>query len=305
MRIVLLAGVVACSRPIATPDPTPDPLAPRAHPDAVASQIERAPVVAPALGARELIEAAGVATFLEDHALRPAKIDGAAMERWFARKPSGVFLYTERAIETGVPEATVRGRCQWAPREPSPVLNALEVVVWRRGDQRTLLELGQESVSVRDDGRERGAWEIRGGRRIPMGAVAWDDTKIQYSEGAEIHEVACVLALRTVPCGEGALAHQHGSCVDRELVVRPWRAPTVLHVGGEIPAYPDLTPDIPVGDCEVTCAPSACKEALRLQPIPWVALYTEPAPVLAAFRTQAACRAFASSRKPVSDGEPW
>lgn len=214
-----------------------------------------------------------------------------------------MFLYTARAIETG--DAKVRGRCQWVPRENSAVLNAIEVVVWRRGDERTLVELGQERATVRDEAREQGAWSIRGVRSLPMQAVLWNDAKIQYAEGAEVLEVACVQEVRTMPCGEGVLATQHGSCIDRALVVRPWRAPTVPHVGGVIPAYADVTPDVPAGSCDVTCEPSACEEAQRIQPIPRVPLYTESAPVVAAFRTEAACRAFASVREAPPDAGAW
>ncbi len=79
--------------------------------------------------------------------------------------------------------------------------------------------------------------------------------------------------------------------------MRPWRAPEVPHVGPVVPAYADPIPEVPEGDCDVECEPSACAEAIRTVRFPRVPLYAEEASVVAAFRTQAACRAFASARE--------
>ncbi|MBA3397802.1 MAG: hypothetical protein H0T89_34580 [Deltaproteobacteria bacterium] len=309
MRFVLLLCFTACARPL--PAESNKPAAERkTMPQEQAAPVAastREPIVAPALSARELIDAAGVATFLEDRELEVAAIDTPAMERWFARPPRSVFVYAERRVEVAEPDETRRIRCTRVQRWDSNVLNELAVVVWQEGRFRTVLELGQSTVDAVDQARESGEWETVSGRHLPMQAIAWDDAHIRYAEGAELHEVACVPALRTVPCGGEQLPGPRGYCVDHELVIRPWRAPTFPHVGPVIPAYHDPIPDVPRGDCAVQCEPSACKEALRVALIPRAPLYAEDAPVLAAFRSQAACRAFASHREKargkVADGD--
>ena len=205
------------------------------------------------------------------------------MDRWFSRKPSAVFLYAERPIEVSEAE-TVRADCRRVSRADDAVLNELSAVLWQRGSRRALVQLGQTRVTVAEQERTRGRWET------------------------EIQEVACVLAVRTVPCVEGgALLGPRGHCLDRELVVRPWRASTVPHVGDVIPGYPELVPRLPTGDCALACAASACEEARVRASFPREPLYVEDAPTLAAFRTLAACRAFASTRSGRdSDGdERW
>jgi hypothetical protein len=263
----------------------------------------RARVVAPAIGARELIEASGTATFLEDRGLRAAQIDYDAMELWFSRKPSAVFLYTELAIYDFEPKDRVR--CRRLPLERNSVLlNAITVVAWQRGDRRMHLELNQTGVKVAIEEREHGVWEPRSVRTLPMEAVGWNSAHIRYAEDARHYEVACVPALRTVSC-DGTSRDQLGHCLDRELVVRPWRAPFVPHVGPVHPAYHDPIPEVPSGSCDATCEPSACDEAMRMHGIPWAPLYAATAPVIAAFRTEAACRTYASTRKPVVDDRAW
>lgn len=311
--LLILLVASACARPISAqrePDTTAADHRTMSHePSEPAAAPTREPIVAPAQSARELIDEAGVATFLEDRELRVSAIDEDAMERWFARPPRSVFVYAERPVEVAEPDVTRRIRCQRVQRWDSNVLNELAVVVWQKGRSRIVLELGQSNVSAADQTRERGEWETVGGRRLPMQAIAWDDAHIRYAEGAEIHEVVCVPALRTVPCGGEHLPGPRGYCADHELVVRPRRPPRVPHVGPVIPAYHDPIPDVPEGDCAVRCEPSACEEALRMAPIPRAPLYEEDAPVLAAFRSQAACRAFASAREQArgegADGDRW
>lgn len=269
--------------------------------------VERRPAPAPAppatsitaRSADELLAAAGVATYVADHELLVATTDATAMERWFERKPSAVYLYAERALE--VPGATTRLRCQRAQPWESGVLNEVAVVAWRKADERTVVELGQASVTVMDQRREDGRWATSGARRLPVATVEWDDEKIRYAEHAEIHEVACVPSVREVACDAGGRAY----CIDRELVVRPWLPPTVPHVGPVIPAYDDPVPDVPAGDCAIECEPSACDEALRRSALPREALYEERAPTLAAFRTLAACRAYAASRTAPASAGDW
>ncbi|MFN0246295.1 MAG: hypothetical protein ACKV2T_05275 [Kofleriaceae bacterium] len=301
MRVVLLLTLLACGQSRPAPD-SPPPAAVHARAPAPTSQ--RARVVAPALSARELLEASGAASFVQDGDLRIAQIDGDAMERWFTRKPSGVYLYTERAIDGLEPKSPVRGRCQLVPRANDSVLNAITVVAWQRGELRVLLTLGQSSVHVQEQQRERGVWDTRGVRRLSMGAVGWSGAQIRYAEGATIYEVACIPTLRTMPC-DGTTTDRLGHCVDREIVVRPWRVPLVPHVGEVHPAYNDPIPAVPEGSCDLTCEPSACEEALRSHKIPRVPLYVETAPVLAAFRTESACRAYASTRKRPTDDQVW
>lgn len=300
MRVLVLLGSVACTRPL--PAPAPAPSEPPPSSTAVPDAALPLPTVAPARSAQELVEAAGVATFVEDQALVAAQIDGDAMERWFTRKPGSVFVYTERALDVAAPSTSVRGTCQRVERWDGSALNALGVVLWRRGDQRTVLELGQDGVDVVDERRDGGTWTVGGARRLPVGAVAWDDAQIRYAEGAELYEVACVPALRTVTCGAGP---GRGYCIDRELVVRPWRVPMVPHVGDVIPAYDDPPPDVPEGDCAVECMPSACNDALATPLIPRVRFYAADAPMLAVFRTRAACRAYAAKRTASTDAAAW
>lgn len=257
----------------------------------------RAVVHAPRLDADALLAAAGMASYLADHDLRVASIEGEARERWFTREPSGVFLYAERPIETGV-EATVRGACQRVPLWDDNVLNGLSFVLSRHGDERAVLEIGQDRVAVTDQRLEARRWQTNGVRGLPMGVIAWDDGHIAFAEGAEIQEVACVHSVRTVSCSADAdpWVGPRGHCIDRSLVVRPWRAPFVPHVGQVSPAYPDTYPSLPEGSCEVECEPSACDEAMARAQLPRVPLYAEQDLVLAVFRTQSACRAYASSR---------
>ena len=260
---------------------------------------------APALSAEALIEDAGLATFLDDHGLRAAEIDGAAMERWFTREPSAVFLYAERSIELA--EGThVAGTCQRVARVDDIVTNQISFVLSRRGSDRVLLEVAQDRVDVLDQRLEDGRWDTGGVRPLPLGTIAWDDAHVAFAEGAEIHEVACVHTLRAVPCSDGPPITPRGHCVDQALVVRPWRAPTVPHVGDVIPAYPDPIPSAPPGACEVECAPSACSEALARAQLPRVPLYADTDRVLAVFRTEAACRSFARARPaPSDDDSAW
>lgn len=252
-------------------------------------------VRAPALDAEALLAAAGLATYLEDHGLRAAEIDGAAMERWFTREPGAVFLYAERPLALSE-SASVSGRCQRVARVDDGVLNEIAFVISRRAGERVLLAVGQESVDVVEQRLERGRWETNGVRRLPSGVIAWNDAQVAYAEGAERQEVACVPTLRAVPCSEGPGVTPRGHCVDQALVVRPWRAPTVPHVGAVVPAYRDEIPTVPLGACTVVCEPSACGEALERAHIPRVPLHGEGDPVLAVFRAQAACRAFAATR---------
>lgn len=319
MRAFVLLGVVACASTLPASEspsaiPPSDP-GDTAHgevtetSEATASVPGATPLQIPGRSADELLTAAGLPTYLEDRDLKIAQIDDAAMERWFSRKPSVVYLYAERPIEVSEAE-TVRASCRRASRADDAVLNELSIVLWQRGSRRSRLQLGQSRVVVTEEERERGRWETRGVRPLSVGLAAWDDTHVRYAEGAEIHEVACVPAVRTVPCVEGGpLLGPRGHCLDRELVVRPWRAPTVLHVGGVIPAYPDRIPNVPTSDCAIECAPSACDEAIRHAPQavpPHVPLYTDDAPAIAAFRTPAACRAFATSRAAYASNDgPW
>ena len=294
MRLLVLLCLGACAR---TLPPETHTATERVQPEPVASRAQQR-ILAPALSADDLVAQAGVATFLEDQEFRVAAINVDAMERWFTRPPRSVFLYTERPVEVAKPHVTVRGRCQRVQRWDSGLLNELAVVVWQQGRYRTVLHLGQDNVWAADYTRERGEWDTDTVRHLPMQAIAWDNAHIRYAEGADRYEVACVPALRTVPCGGEHLPGHHGYCADHELVVRPWRAPRVVPmVGPVIPAYHDPIPDVPEGDCAVRCEPSACGEALRMRLIPFVPLYKEDAPVLAAFRTHAACRAFASQRR--------
>lgn len=303
MRLLLVISMLGCAepRPAPTAVPTTAPTtSPTPRPASAApAPPPPPPVSAPALSARELIEAAGLASFRADRALLVAQIDDTAMERWFSNKPGRVFLYTERALETPDPKVTIRGRCQQVAVEAGGVLNALAVVAWRRGDDRVVLELGQDGVGLLEEQQEGGAWSARGVRRLPLGAVAWKSGEIRYAQDATSYEVACVPAVREVACGATGL---RGYCLDRELVVRPWLPAFVPHVGEVIPAYSDPVPEIPTGACAVTCGASACEEALRTQPIPRAPLYEDAAPALAAFRTEAACRAFAATRPRSAEG---
>jgi hypothetical protein len=307
-RVVLfcfaLPFVASCARSLpATSETTAADLATGPAPIEATSD----PILVPARSARELIDEMGLATLLEDRALVEAVIDPDAMERWFARPPASLYFYSERAVEVG-PEQTVGGDCQRVQRWDSGVLNALSIVVWQAGRLRTVVTLGQDRVSVQEQTRARGRWETNGVRGLPMRAVAWDDDHIRYAEGAEGYELACVPALRTLPCGEEPIGGR-GYCVDRELVVRPWRAPTVPHVGPVISAYQDAVPEAPESDCAIRCEPSACDEALRTAVLPSAPLYPVHTPVLAAFRSAAACRAFATtraeSRREAIEEQPW
>ena len=317
MRAFVLLGVVACASALPASE-SPSAIPPSdlgdtsAHDeeteatDETASVPDATTLQIPGRSADELLTAAGLATYLEDRDLQIAQVDDAAMERWFSRKPSAVYLYAERPIEVSEAE-TVRASCRRASRADDAVLNELSVVLWQRGSRRSRLQLGQSRVVVTEEERERGRWETGGVRPLSVGLAAWDDTHVRYAEGAEIHEVACVYAVRTVPCVEGGpLLGPRGHCLDRELVVRPWRAPTVLHVGGVIPAYPDRIPTVPTGECAIECAPSACDEARSRAPLPRAPLYADDGPAIAAFRTLAACRAFATSRAAYASNDgPW
>jgi hypothetical protein len=312
MRAFFLLGVVACASALPTAEgpPTAPPNDPIAAHDTANEAPEEPETVTmlrvPGRSAEELLSAAGLATYLEDRDLRLAQVDDGAMERWFSRKPSVVYLYSERPIEVSEAE-TVRADCRRVSRADDAVLNELSVALWQQGARRALVQLGQTRAVVAEQRRERGRWETDGVRPLSVGLAAWDDEHARYAEGAEIHEVACAHAVRSVPCVEGgALLGPRGRCLDRELVVRPWRAPTVPHVGGVIPAYPDRIPNVPTGECAIECAPSACDEALRRAPLPRAPLYTDDAPVIAAFRTPAACRAFATSRAAYTSNDgPW
>ncbi len=299
MRFVVVLCLTACARTV--PAESNTTVAEHRTMSHAPSQPVAAPthelVVAGGLSAQELIDAAGLATYLEDWELRVAAIDADAMERWFTQPPRTLFLYAELPIEVADPHVTCRMRCQRLQRWNHHVLNEVAVVAWQEGRFRTVLQLGQSNVAAVDQTRETGEWKTHRVRSLPMQAVAWDDAHVSYAEGAELNEVACVPALRSVPCGGEQPLEHRGYCVDRELVVRPWRAPTVPHVGPIAPAYDDPIPDVPEGDCAVRCEPSACEEALRMKLIPWARLYREDAPVLAAFRSQVACRAFASERE--------
>jgi len=320
VRAFVLLGVVACASALPaseSPSAIP-PTDPRGTPAGVAaaeatdepatSESPTATAIhVPGRSAEALLADAGLATYLEDRELRVARVDPNAMDRWFSRKPSAVFLYAERPIEVSEAE-TVRADCRRVSRADDAVLNELSAVLWQRGSRRALVQLGQTRVTVAEQERTRGRWETGGVRPLHVGLAAWDDAHVRYAEGAEIQEVACVLAVRTVPCVEGgALLGPRGHCLDRELVVRPWRASTVPHVGDVIPGYPELVPRLPTGDCALACAASACEEARVRASFPREPLYVEDAPTLAAFRTLAACRAFASTRSGRdSDGdERW
>ena len=248
-------------------------------------------VHAPGLTADELIAKVDLPSFMQD--LRVAQIDDEAVEQWFVRKPPAVFLYAERPIEIAEPDETVRMQCERVRQFDDVVVNEVTLMLWRRGEYRTLLSLGQERVEVRHEQLERGEWEPLGGPRMPMLVTTWDRQHVRYSEGADRYTLACVPTARSVSCGGRA----RGYCIDRELVVRPYRPPTVLHVGGSIPAYHDPVPDLPVGFCDVECERSACDEALRRNLVPREPLYEERAPVLAAFRSRSACRTFAAARE--------
>lgn len=264
-------------------------------------------VHAPGLGADELLASAGVSTFLADHELRVASIDVHAMERWFTRRPSALFLYAERPIDSSI-EATARGECHRVRVADDVVLNQLSVVLARRGSTRVIVELGQERVAVAEQRMEERQWHTQGVRGLPMGVVAWDDAHIAYAEGAAIQELACVPQVREVlcPADAGPGPRPRGYCLHDALVVRPWRAAFVPHVGPVGSAYPEVYPSLPAGSCEVECEPSACAEALARAQLPRVPLHSEQDPVLAVFRTQSACRAFAGSRgSRASDATSW
>ncbi|AKF05720.1 hypothetical protein [Sandaracinus amylolyticus] len=303
MRHVLFLGLTACASTLPAASETAASTQPPA--EEAAPPADERTTQARGLRADELLEAAGVATFLEDHELHVAAVDEAAIERWLSRKPSAVFLYTERSLEIAE-GASLRGECQRVAVWDDVVVNQLSIVVSRHGDERVVVDLGQESVSVVEQRLEQRRWQASGVRRLPVGVIAWDDAHVAYAEGAEIHELACVPTLRPVPCVEDRWDGPRGHCVDHALVVRPWRAPTVLHVGGVIPGHRDPIPEIPSEECEVTCAPSACDEALRTAHLPRAPLYAEQDPVLAVFRTQTACRAFVASRGPrTPDAATW
>lgn len=314
MRSLILLMLGTCTLPPTTAAPTevqPETAneAHRGHRRAKHVRPERdappapTPIVAPARSADELAERAGLATFLEDEGLTAAAIDGDAMERWFTHPPQNVFLYLERPVAVAEPGVTVRGECRRVKRWDSAVINELAVSLWQDGTFRTVLHLGQGSVVASDQGRDEGDWETHGGRRLPMKAIVWGDDQIRYSEGAQRYEVACVHALREVSCSEEHPPGSSGYCVDEELEIRPWQAPMVPHVGPVTPGYPDPVPDLPEGDCAVDCERSACREAQRSSAIPFDPLYEENAPVLAAFRNRAACRAFAKARAKLDAGD--
>jgi hypothetical protein len=291
---VVVAEVSSDEAPTQAGDPSAD-----AEPAAPVPTIH-----VPALSAEALIADAGLPTFLEDHGLRAAVIDGAAMERWFTREPSAVFLYAERSIDLSEGDQ-VAGACQRVARVDDIVTNQVSFVLSRRGSDRVLLEIGQERVDILDQRLEGGRWDTGGVRPLPLGVIAWDEAHVAYAESAEIHEVACVHTVRHVLCDARSPSGPRGHCLDQALVVRPWRAPTVPHVGDVIPAYPDPIPRVPQGACEIECAPSACSEALARARLPRVPLYADTDRVLAVFRTQAACRAFARSRTAPPDSGTW
>lgn len=312
MRFVVFLCLTACARPLppavqttAVAHETRSP--PPAEPARTAA---RTPIEAPVRSADELIDESGVARFLATSQLKAAALDADALERWYLRKPRRVFVYAERPIEVAESGASRRPQCQPMQREDDVVVNELSVVLWQKGQARTVLQLGQSDVNAVDQARERGEWTTLGVRQLPMKASAWTDGHLRYTEGAALHEVACVPALRAVPCGEQP-PEARGYCVDHDLVVRPWQAPTVLATGRVIGGAHDSIPDVPEGDCAVHCKPSACEEALRRDPLPQAPLYAEDAPVLAAFKSEAACRAFRSARTKArsnadgADRIPW
>ncbi len=321
VRRLLLLGLAlslgSCAASLPAAETTP-PSAPIVSVEASASAVESAAdeatvesaaaapsiVHAPALTAEQLLRAAGSATYLVDHDLRVASIDSVASERWITRRPSAVFLYAERPIETAT-EVRMRGACQRLPVWPDIVVGALSVGLTRHGRERVVLEVEDHGVAVEDQRIEDGFWSTHGVRGLGLGVIALDDDHIVFAEGAEIREVACVNSVRAVLCAADAdpWVGPRGYCLDRALVVRPWRPAFVPHVGPVWPAYPEVYPSLPEGHCEVECAPSACEDALPTAQLPHVPLYTEEDPVLAVFRTQAACRAFAASRPtPALDG---
>lgn len=311
--VVLGHSLSACASTLPPSDSTPSDTVASSSRDSVEvtpsedAVPTRSVVHAPGMTVEELIEGAGMASYLVDHDLRMASIDGAAMERWFTREPGAVFLYAERSIETG-PETSVRGACQRLPRSSDVVTNGLTFVLTRSGRERVVLDVGQDHLDVDDQRLEERVWQTNGGRRLPVGLIAWDDAHIAFAEGAEVQEVACVNTVRHVLCTPEAhpWVGPRGYCHQRTLEVRPWRAPFVPHVGPVSPAYPDTYPPLPEGHCELECEPSACDDALARVTLPRVPLYTEQDPVLALFRTQAACRAYATSRgSAASGGGAW
>lgn len=293
-RFAPLLGLAACAQP----RPASPRMAAVAHdpPSQPAVATAPKPIHAPLRSASELIAETGVARFLATSELKVAAIDNAAMERWFVRKPSRVFVYSEYPVEIDAKGVTRRPRCVGMAQHETVVTNALAVVLWQDRRFRTVLDLGQSDVKAVEQTQERGAWQTSGVRALPMKVSAWDDAQIRYSEGAAIHEVACVPGLRSVPCGE-ELSGRQGYCVDHDLVVRPWQPPTVLATGRVVDPFADPIPDVPAGDCAVQCEPSACAEALRREHLPWAPLYTEDAPVLAVFKSESVCRAFAALRR--------
>lgn len=300
MRLFVLLGLMACASALPALDSTPaqTPAESGRSGEVVSDHVPiAARIIAPALSAQELLLQAGVETYIEDRDLRVASIDSNAMERWFRRPPRHVYFYAEPALALAQEGEEVRGQCQRLRRWNSGAVNELAAVLWRRGRLRTMAVFGQEHVTIDNQILDAGEWDTTGFRTLSVGAIAWDDAHIRYAEGAALHEVACVPALRVVSCGGEYLLGPRAYCVDDKLVVRPWRVPMVPHVGPVASAYNDVVPDVPVGDCEVECERSACEEALRITPIPRVPLYTEEDPVLAVFRTRADCRAFAASRE--------
>lgn len=325
MRYVLFLGLSACATTLHPSAPAREPTAPlpsaSATPGSVTSVTETPPrdpssedeapaqptVHAPALSAEALLENAGLATFLDDHGLLAATIDGTAMERWFSRKPSAVFLRAERPIEVTSGE-TVQPDCRRVQRVDDVVVNELAFVVWRDRGMRTQVRLGQDGVAMLEEQLLDGAWQTNGARTLAMGPIAWDDAHIAYAEGAEIHEVACVPSLRHVACTPGDWEGPRGHCVDTSLVVRPWIVPRVPHVGSVSPGHVDRFPVVPPGACTVECAPSACAEAQQRARLPRVPLYAPADPQLAVFRTEAACRAATAARAATAPAEvslPW
>ena len=300
-QLALLLGLAACARPrpIAPTSTTHianhTPSQPAASPLAIAAPLS-APVHAPPRSASELIEWGGSARFLALRQLKVASINVAAMERWFERKPSRVFVYSEYPIELSATGASIRLRCRGNAQAETVVSNGLSAVLWQDRRSRMVLKIGQSDVAVEEQTFERGQWQISGVRSLPMKASTWDDAHIRYSEGAAIHEVACVPVIRSVPCDEAHVG-PHGYCIDQDLVVRPWHPSTVLATGRVVDSSPDVSPEVPAGNCTVQCELGACGEALRREHLPRQPLYAEDAAVLAVFKSESVCLRFAAARE--------
>lgn len=290
LGVVTLVSGIACAhapRTEAHPAPAPEQAAPVEPPS------PRAPVTVAGRSASELSALVGDATFLEDRDLRAGVIDDDAMERWFTRPPSRVYLYAEGAEPDGA--------CRPLRRIDTNVLNELALVASRAGRERTLWVLGQESVRSETQVRERDGWQTVSIEPLPMRAITWAAGVVRYAEGAERYEIACVPALRSVPCSAEAPGDE-GYCVDRALVIRPWRPSFVPHVGPVTPGYADAVPTPPEGRCAVTCEPSDCARAIATSRLPRTPLYRASAAEIAVFVDRATCRAFERERAGIGGG---